>query len=126
VLMIVGILMSGVIMAVSDTMVGARRSATLAQLRQIEDALYGFAQSQGRLPCPATPASNGYEAGTPGACSQNDGFIPNATLGLYGQVDANGVLVDSWQNPMRYAVVNAASAGNPDFTSPASIAAFFN
>jgi prepilin-type N-terminal cleavage/methylation domain-containing protein len=121
VLLIVSILMSGVFVAISDSAGSARRSATLSQLRQIEEALYGFAQSQGRLPCPATASSNGYED-TSGGCAGGHGYIPNATLGLYGQVDSNGVLVDVWQNPLRYAV---ATTGSPDFTDSSSIRNFF-
>lgn len=126
VLLIVSILTSGVVVAVSEATGGARRSATLAQLRQIEEALYGFAQSQGRLPCPAIVGSNGQEFLVGGVCGQAEGFVPNATLGLYGQVNSNGNLVDSWQNPLRYSVVITADAGNPDFTDAASIRAFFN
>lgn len=123
VLLILGILLSGLMVAISQTALSAQRSATLAQLRQVEDALYGFVQSQGRLPCPAFNTTAGYE----GVCNGGEGFVPHATLGLYGAVNADGILVDAWQNPLRYAVVFVGNPlQNPDFSIKTSIQDFFN
>jgi prepilin-type N-terminal cleavage/methylation domain-containing protein len=126
VMMIMGILMSGVLISVSQTTLNARRASALAQLRQVEDALYGFAESQKRLPCPASIASAGYEAITAGDCDLMHGFVPAATLGTYGETNTDGLLVDAWGNPLRYSLVITAGAGNPDFSKSGSINAFFN
>lgn len=122
VMMIVGTLLSGVLVAVSQGMANARITDARAQLREIEEALYGFAQATGRLPCPATNASPtpGYEQASP--CSPH-GFVPAGTLGIRGPVDANGLLMDPWGNPIRYSVI---TTGTPAFTDSGSIRTFFN
>ncbi|MEX1058406.1 MAG: prepilin-type N-terminal cleavage/methylation domain-containing protein, partial [Natronospirillum sp.] len=50
VLTIVGILLSGVLMAVSQSAENTRRIETRAQLNGLMQALHGFAQANGRLP----------------------------------------------------------------------------
>lgn len=107
VLMIMGILMSGVLVSVSQTTLNARRSTALAQLRQIQEALYGYAQTQGRLPCPAIANGTGKEdpVGT-GVCTVIHGFVPAATLGFDGPTNQDGLLLDPWQNPYRYSVAS--------------------
>ncbi len=126
VLMILGILMSGVLVSVSQATLGARRTKALEQLRQVEEALYGFAESQKRLPCPASAASLGFEDITLGVCNLRHGFVPSATLGTYGQTNDSGMLLDPWGNPLRYSVVITSGANNPNFTSATSIQTFFN
>ena len=118
VLTIVGILMGGILVAVSETTESARRSETRQQLENLREALYGFAQANGRLPCPALPDSLGREkpAGTPffpgsgGECENYIGYIPGSTLGLSGSVTENGLLVDAWGFPIRYAVDSQLTA----------------
>lgn len=124
VLMIIGTLMSGVLVAVSQTAESARITAAKAQMREIEEALYGFAQAYGRLPCPATDLS--MPPNTEDATCPEHGFVPSGTLGLDGSADANGLLLDPWEQPLRYSVVTTAGAGNPDFSNQASIQSFFN
>jgi prepilin-type N-terminal cleavage/methylation domain-containing protein len=128
VLMIIGTLMSGVLVAVSASVTNTRITDTRAQLREIEEALYGFAQTQGRLPCPSDGA-DGFEAVTvPGGdCVVMHGFVPSATLGLYGATNDDGLLLDSWSNPFRYSLFSEEGLpDNPDFSSSSSINNFFN
>jgi prepilin-type N-terminal cleavage/methylation domain-containing protein len=99
VLMIIGTLMGGVLVAVGDSFESGRRSAALNQLRQIEEALYGFAASNGRLPCPA-PALGGDGLED---CDLPDGVLPRI-LGLSGPTDTSGAVLDPWGNPYLYAV----------------------
>jgi hypothetical protein len=57
------------------------------------------------------------------------GFVPAATLGISGLTTSNGLLLDSWNNPLRYSLVttaNLANSGNPDFSDSASIKSFFS
>jgi prepilin-type N-terminal cleavage/methylation domain-containing protein len=127
VLLILGTLLGGVLVAVSQTTENGRRTTARNQLREIESALYGFAQVNGRLPCPAVHNSNGYESpsggGTGGvACTSNNGFVPTTTLNLNGAINADGLLLDPWQNPIRYSV---AATLEPQFTNADSIRDFF-
>lgn len=116
VLLILSALLGGMLVSFSEVQESRNRSAAELQISEQVEALYGFAQANGRLPCPATAASGGFEAPVGGgACTQRFGFIPSATLGLTGSVDALGLLTDPWLSPYRYAVTN--SNGNA-FTSP--------
>lgn len=132
VLMIVGALTSGVLVAVSRTMERTRITTAQAQLLEIREALYGFAQANGRLPCPATVSSDGKEdpvGGAPagGACTNEHGFVPIATLGFSGAVNSDGLLLDAWQNPVRYSVAPYAySGGTATFTNKAALDTLFS
>ena len=92
-LAIVGILLTGLIMALSAQQDATREAQTRRQLAQAREALYGFAMSEGRLPCPADPtiASGAAGAGEErfdetngciGAAVSGNGVLPWATLGL--------------------------------------------
>jgi prepilin-type N-terminal cleavage/methylation domain-containing protein len=102
---------------------------TNALLSMANEALVGFALANGRLPCPASPTSNGVESPAGGACTNAlNGFLPGATLGLSG-VDANGYLTDAWkltQNRIRYAVTtaNANAATTADGIKGLTISGF--
>jgi len=84
----------------------------LKDLRIIEEAIYGFAIAQGRLPCPASRLSVplGTEDttvnGTGLDCDQPIGFVPAATLGLTGEVSCDGYLLDPWKNPYRLSITS--------------------
>ena len=123
VLFIVTLLLGGLLVPLSAQIDQQRAKETQKTLADLKDALIGFAIVNGRLPCPATATSNGVEnfctlttgiAGCPtttviqphGNCSNyNDGFVPAASLGMT-PVDANGYLLDGWNNRIRYAVSN--------------------
>lgn len=105
VLAIVGLLLGGLIPTLSAQMESQRINETRKQLDEIQQALIGYAIINGRLPCPASSASNGVESpiGT-GICDHSyDGYVPAATLGISG-TDSSGFAVDSWGNRIRYAV----------------------
>src|SRR5688572_9709541 len=124
VLVILGTLLGGVLVAVSQTAENGRRTTARNQLREIESALYGFAQVHGRLPCPALDNSNGYESPLGGGtCNSNHGFVPATTLNLNGAINTDGLLLDPWQNPIRYSV---AGTTTPEFTDDDSIRDFFD
>lgn len=75
------------------------------QLKEIEEALYGFVIANGRLPCPTSPGLAGIEDGGGGAdCNINVGFVPGATLGLNGSVNCDGLLIDAWNRPYKYSI----------------------
>lgn len=110
VMVIVALMLGGLMMSLSQTTENTRRSDARTQLDGIVEALYGYAQANGRLPCPATPATNGAESPVGGgACSLQHGFVPSATLGLSGAVNGDGLLLDPWNTPYRYSVTTANS-----------------
>ncbi len=74
-----------------------RNQLTLARMAQARDALLGFAAANGRLPRPATSATDGNEALAPCATEQDcTGFLPWVTLGVDG--------ADAWGKLLRYSV----------------------
>ncbi len=94
-------------------------------LDQIIEQLIGFAQINGRLPCPdIDPAGGGFDPdGEENRVGTNDcvafyGYLPARTLSMYGNIDDNGLLLDPWGEPYRYAVsesnANVAGGGNAD------------
>ncbi len=96
------------------------QSQTENTLDIIKKSLLGYAQSQGRLPCPATLSSNGVESITAGACTQQTGLVPASTLGIQ-PTDQQGYAIDGWGNRIRYAVTqvntNTVLPATPDFTT---------
>lgn len=108
VLLIIGLLLGGLIQPLSVQLENIRINDTQQQLRNITDALYGFAASNGRLPCPASSGSGGNEAriAATGQCSNPyNGFAPGRLLGL-GPINDSGYIVDAWGQPIRYAVAD--------------------
>ncbi len=104
------------------------RQQELKQYRAVEremdeliEAIIGFAQVNGRLPCPAIPNSGGSEDGGGGGnCNNYGGFVPVNTLGLAGKLNQDILLLDPWGNPYRYYVTNndfatAGTVGRSDF-----------
>ena len=78
---------------------------------RVVEAVIGFAQVNGRLPCPAIPNSGGFEDiddddVDPDGCFNYGGFVPVDTLGLDGRLNADSLLLDPWGNPYRYYVTN--------------------
>jgi len=121
VVLIVGLLLGGLLGTYSNQIELSRISDTRRTLETARDALLGFAAANGRLPCPATAASNGAEQPAGGNCTvsvaperQGVGFLPAATLGLT-PIDSNGYLIDAWGSRVRYAVTN--DNGNFTFTT---------
>lgn len=120
VMLILSALLGGLLISLSAVQESRYRAEAEQQISELVEALYGFAQANGRLPCPATAASGGFEAPIGGStgvtpCTQRFGFIPSATLGLSGTVDAQALLTDPWISPYRYAVTNSNANA---FTSP--------
>ena len=110
--LVMGLLLGGLIVPLSAQVEQRRILTTQKQLEEIKAALMGFAAANGRLPCPATNASNGAERfmNPPGDSPANgvcetfaNGFLPAATLGL-APVDAQGFALDAWDARIRYAV----------------------
>ncbi|HUV22066.1 MAG TPA: type II secretion system protein [Gammaproteobacteria bacterium] len=110
--------------------------AVKQQMDEVIEAIIGFAQVNGRLPCPALPNSTGnedYDAIGDTGCNNYAGFVPVNTLGLDGRFNEDSLLIDPWGNPYRYYVTDAdfnrlpagSGAGNglSDFTAPGEMRA---
>jgi hypothetical protein len=76
------------------------------EMDDIIATIVGFAQVNGRLPCPADPDSLGEEVGggLTNNCTQYGGFVPANTLGFSGRLNGDTLLLDPWGNPYRYYV----------------------
>ena len=117
VVVIVTLLLGGLLGTYSGQVELSRVADTRKTLETARDALIGFAAANGRLPCPATATSNGFELpATGGTCTvsvgsemQGVGFLPAATLGLT-PIDSQGYLIDAWGVRIRYAVTNDSNA----------------
>lgn len=121
VLVIVGVLLGGLITPLTTQYDTSRRIGVETALKDIHDALLGFAAANGRLPCPATAASNGLSAPNAATtnCTTDHGFVPVRTLGLNGSINGNTLLIDPWLNPIRYSVTDA---GGGAYTNDISLA----
>jgi prepilin-type N-terminal cleavage/methylation domain-containing protein len=99
------------------------------EMEEIIDAIIGFAQVNGRLPCPAIPISVGLEDGGGAAnCNNYGGFVPSNTLGLTGRVNGDSLVLDPWGNPYRYYVSSsdtllAGIGGSDDFVQASEMKA---
>lgn len=102
VLLIVSTLLGGLLISIGTTREISNRNAAQAQIDEIVEALYGFAQATGRLPCPATATSDGVEV-----CPTAHGFVPSATLGLSGRLNDDNLLMDDWLGAFRYSTSTA-------------------
>jgi prepilin-type N-terminal cleavage/methylation domain-containing protein len=114
-LMIIGLLLGGAVVTVSAQIDLKQYAETRQTMELAQEAILGFAAANGRLPCPATmnppPNEEGEEIPKGGNCAENfRGFVPAKTLALR-PVNANGLLVDAWGQPIRYAVTDAHTNG---------------
>jgi prepilin-type N-terminal cleavage/methylation domain-containing protein len=99
VMFIVSLLIGGMLLPLSAQQEVRSRQETEKVLADIRDALIGFAITNGRLPRPATSATDGAEAvvcPNDAACS---GFVPWAALGTSK--------LDGWGKLIRYSVTPA-------------------
>lgn len=108
VLVIVGLLLGSLLMPLSAQMENQRRETTAAGVAEVGEALQGFAVVYRRLPCPDTNG-DGLENGP--TCSNTEGDVPWATLGV-GRSDA-------WGHRLRYRANNnfVTAVPNPPDTA---------
>lgn len=112
VLVILGFVLTALLLPLRAQREQAAQLQTNNTLENSKQALLGFAQANGRLPCPAIAGSGIAAPNASGACTQQTGFLPAATLGLQ-PVDAQGFALDAWNNPIRYSVAQ----NNVDLTT---------
>ena len=100
VIFIIGMLTAGLIGPVQVQLEARDRHKTLDYMAQASEALYGFALTQRRLPCPDTDgdgmANPPFTVASGGACKQETGYLPWAELGV--------APADAWGNRLTYRV----------------------
>ena len=119
VLVILGFVIGALLLPLQAQREQLFRSQTESQLETARRALLGFAQTNGRLPCPAIATSAGLEDPVVGGgCTSQLGFLPAATLGIQ-PTDEDGFAIDGWNNPIMYAVTQSDEGGTAtaDFTT---------
>lgn len=127
VMVIIGFILAASIAPLNRQIERGRVQETNKLLDEIETALYGFAIANRRLPCPADADSLGQEAETPantgicnvgGTINSISGFVPGRALGISGKYNEDVLLLDAWNNPIRYSVTQSnTNGGAPDFTA---------
>jgi len=129
-LAIIALLLAGALIPLSSQIDVRNVADTQRSMESIRDAITGFAQANGRLPC---PANGTIAAGTAGAgtemlsgaspnttCTNTFGVIPWATLGV-PEVDGWGRRFSYWVSPIfadGIGVVPASAAFNNTFPAP--------
>ena len=119
VLVIFGLLLSALLLPLRAQREQAAQAQTISTLNNAKQALIGFAQANGRLPCPATEVSNGIASpNASGPCTAQLGFLPAASLGIQ-PTDAQGFAVDAWDIRIMYAITQSNQGGalTPDYTT---------
>lgn len=131
VLVILGFVIGALMMPLQAQRENTLRLQTENQLEIAKRALIGFAQTKGRLPCPATANGTGVFPDDSGVsnedanevCAQQWGFLPAATLGIQ-PADSAGFAIDGWGNRIFYAVTqtDADADGKSDVTTTGGMA----
>jgi prepilin-type N-terminal cleavage/methylation domain-containing protein len=116
VLVIVGLLLGGLFGSLGAMQARQRTDQTARQLAEIREALIGYAAANGRLPCPAAPATPNTTVGAGLARAPNAGgcvggvagVLPWATLGLPE--------ADAWGRRFTYRVAPAFARSSTPLT----------
>nr|CRH07470.1 conserved protein of unknown function [Candidatus Magnetococcus massalia] len=94
VLVIVGLIISAGISLLPGTMDTVRLRETRGILKEMRQAVEGYAAVHKRLPCPDSDTTpDGLENTQQGRCAKATGFFPHRTLGVSNGVDAWGFRV---------------------------------
>lgn len=100
VIFIIGMLSAGLLGPVQVQLEARDRHKTIDTMAQAAEALYGYALTHRRLPCPATNANGlpdpSFTTASGGACTKESGFLPWAELGVEPG--------DAWGNLLTYRV----------------------
>lgn len=119
VLVVIGILLSGGLLAVSPIVQQGKVTETKARIARVETAIQAYVIANGCLPCPAAGNSNSAtnanaglaEAGGPnpdpcdGGCDLTQGVVPWRNLGL-----SEADIIDAYGNRLSYAATSARCA----------------
>ena len=93
---IIGLLLGALLVPLATHSHASKNRATERDLKEIKQALIGFAISTGRLPCPDTTGNGLENRPVPPDCVALEGNLPWSTLGV--------AAVDPWGYMFRYRV----------------------
>ncbi len=103
VLVVLTIILTVIAQPVANQIESRKIADTQKKLEEVKEALYGYAQTKGRLPRPAISATDGKELAADCAAPLNCvGFIPWVTLGIDK--------ADAWGGIIRYTVTQNLSS----------------
>jgi prepilin-type N-terminal cleavage/methylation domain-containing protein len=112
VVLIVSIIMGFTVALIPKQQELRRYKEANREMDKIIETIIGFAQVNGRLPCPSAPASAGVSSGGGITdCTTFGGMVPYTTLGVQGRFNTDNLLSDPWGNPYRYYVSNSDADG---------------
>src|SRR5258705_9931544 len=115
-LFVIALLMGTVMYTLSAQNDQRMRTDSLRSLDEAKELVITFAIVNGRLPCPASTASNGSESPFGGGSCTNyyNGYLPARDVGFQPQ-DSSGYGLDAWGNRIHYAVsgTTPVNSGNP-------------
>jgi len=106
VLVIFGLILSALLLPLRAQREQAAQAQTINTLDNAKQALLGFAQANGRLPCPASGSTGIESPAVAGICNPQVGFLPSITLGIQ-PANPQGFAIDAWNNRIGYAVTNS-------------------
>jgi prepilin-type N-terminal cleavage/methylation domain-containing protein len=116
VVLIVSIIMGFTVALIPKQQELRRYKEANREMDKIIETIIGFAQVNGRLPCPSAPASAGVSSGGGAAdCTTFGGMVPYTTLGVQGRLNTGNLLSDPWGNPYRY-YVSGGDANDDGFS----------
>lgn len=98
-LFVLALVLGGILAPINQQIQQGKVRDTEKAIADIHEALIGFVMVNGRLPRPATSATNGLERGTCTTDVNCTGFIPWTTLG--------SPKLDGWGNIIQYSVTPA-------------------
>ncbi|OUD14556.1 hypothetical protein [Thioflexithrix psekupsensis] len=104
-LLVIGLILSGLLPTLSVVVENRKRAQAMSELKEIREALLGFAVIHKRLPCPAVSLSAGRELPNPPSdadCNRPIGFLPASTLGLINVDTPVGNIINFWDAPNRF------------------------
>ena len=111
VLIVVGLLLGSAASSFVQLVEFKKIEKNKQELELIRDALINYAVLNQRLPCPAALSSKGLSAkqSDSEAClNPNGGYVPAVELGL-SEVTDQGLILDAWNRPIKYAVTQENS-----------------
>jgi prepilin-type N-terminal cleavage/methylation domain-containing protein len=118
-LFVMALLMGTVMYTLSAQNDQRMRTDSLRSLDEAKELLTAFAVVNGRLPCPASTTSNGFESPAGGGACTNyySGYLPARDIGFQPQ-DSSGYGLDAWGNRIRYAVSGTVPVNSGSLTPP--------
>ena len=131
VLIIVGALAGSLVTPMRDSFMHAKHRSAQQQLSVLREAMHGYLIAHGHLPCPVSlsevDADLAAQKTNNASCAFFHGAFPAVELGVLGERSTHGLLLDPWNNPIRYALTSTdhellGETGIADWANPRELA----